>query len=326
MNSTEDIQELMTVIRYVAEGIDLKIQEAKKTDGSFDENDQAASMLVSMIPDLQDSLEYTQDALKSWSQYKEKLERFIYKQLKKAPAAPKHDPPYPDVELILPLVLKMPIVVYKPTNPEVADDDIEPVLYFTDDMHQYYAESNLFDIENAMTMLTRRHNVLNTSFPQHCQLISFREENFYEPLVMKLLDAFNGLTKKIISARASMVEIIFQALLEFQRKCDNRQDLINTHTYNKFQDVCDKFFTDRNQFEDFDSFKTCQEAYQYYSTVKATFTLLQWPPFHPVRKLFICLHRHLLDLSDIYQQQHRMLLFVGIFLHAGLKIYCDSRT
>ncbi len=151
-------------------------------------------------------------------------------------------------------------------------------------MHQYYADANRFDIENALIMLTRRYNVFNTSFPQHCQLIAFRGEKFHEPFAMKLLEAFNGLTQKIISARTSMIEMIYQALLDFQRKCDKRQDRINTPTYNKFQDVCDKFFTDRQKIKDFALFKTCQAAYQYYSTVKATFTLLQWPPFHPVRK------------------------------------------
>jgi hypothetical protein len=243
-----------------------------------------------MVPDLKFSLKYTKEACKSWSEYTNRLANFkTNSRLKKQPNASKCKPPYPDVELVLPLVLKKPIVVYKPTNAQVADDDIQPILYFTDDMHQYYADANLFDIENALIMLTRRNNVFNTSFPQHCQLISFRGEKFFEPLAMKLLEAFNGLTKKIISERASMVETIFHALLEFQRKCDKRQDLINTPTYNKFQDVCDKFFTDREDFKDFASFKTCQEAYQYYSTVKATFTLLQWPPFHPVRKSSICL-------------------------------------
>jgi hypothetical protein len=308
----------MEVFGEVAKSLYQKIQKADSTAGSFDENDQAASLLQSMVPDLRFSLKYTQDAFKTWSTYREKLAVFKNdNRLKRAPASPYRDAPYPDVELVLPLVLKKPIVVYKPTNPEVADDDIEPVLYFADDMHQYYAESNLFDIENALIMLTRRYNVFNTSFPQHCQLISFRGEKFYEPLAMKLLEAFNGLTKQIMSFRTSMIETIYQALLSFQIKCDKRQDLINTSTYNTFQDVCDKFFTDRKEFKDFASFKTCQEAYQYYVAVKASFTLLQWPPFHPVRKLVICLHRHLLDLSDIYQLQHRMLLIVGMFSHAG---------
>ncbi len=110
-----------------------------------------------------------------------------------------------------------------------------------------------------------------------------------------------------------MIEIIYQALLDFQRKCDKRQDLINTPTYNKFQDVCDKFFTDREKIKDFALFKTCQEAYQYYSTVKATLTLLQWPPFHPVRKS--SLHRHLLDLAMLTCINYNIECYSWRFFH-----------
>ncbi len=113
----------------MAKSLYQKILEADSTAGSFDENDQAASLLQSMVPDLKFSLiKYTQEAFEIWSTYREKLAVFKNdKRLKRAPAPPYRAALYPDVELVMPLVLKKPTVVYKSTNAEVEDDDIQPI-------------------------------------------------------------------------------------------------------------------------------------------------------------------------------------------------------
>jgi hypothetical protein len=64
MDSFDDIKSLMVVFEEVKESLNQKIQEAEKTARSFDENDQASSLLVSMVPDLKFSLKYTQEAWK----------------------------------------------------------------------------------------------------------------------------------------------------------------------------------------------------------------------------------------------------------------------
>ncbi len=90
----------MAVFEEVAESLNQKIQEAEKAAGSFDENDQASSLLVSMVSDLKFSLKYTQEAWKSWSEYTNKLANFkTNSRLKKQPNAPKCKPPYPDVDV-----------------------------------------------------------------------------------------------------------------------------------------------------------------------------------------------------------------------------------
>ena len=244
--------------------------------------------------DLRENQEFTDISIALWTAYKEEHIEALQHNLalekgdkkgkkKKIPEIEFREEPWPEAEILLPLVLENLVVLYKPVQEHSPTGDILPVCFFDTKrgVARKYVEKNL-TFKELLDLLLNEHNALNGE--GHHEVFSYGREVAEDVLFRPALRNLDKLANNCFSAKVEVISFIYELLVEFQKECYRYDGLGRTSEYKPFQDLCDLYFSDRKYLVDMDKI-AFEDAYSYYRSQQATITLFSWPPYHPVRPI-----------------------------------------